>query len=66
MGKITFLRLKVEDKGGGDLGNNKKIMVHSQELKRCVDNLVIKFNDILCLGEQRIKAGLIWYLTQNR
>ncbi len=64
-GKIMPLMLKVEDEDG-EIQVIKEITVHSQELKRYAGNPSIEFDCTLWLGEQRMRARLIYYLTQSR
>lgn len=64
-GKITPLMLKVEDEDG-EIRVVKEITVHSQEMKRYAGNASIEFDCSLWLGERKIKAKLIYYLTQSR
>lgn len=64
-GKITPLMLKVADEDG-EIRVIKEILVHSRELKRSLGNPFMEFDCTLWLGEQRIRARLIYYLAQSR
>ena len=64
-GKITPLMLKVADEDG-EIRVIKEITVHSQERKRYAGNPSFEFDCTLWLGEQRIRAWLIYYPAQSR
>lgn len=64
-GKIIPLMLKVVDEDG-EIQVIKEITVHSQELRRTFGNPYIEFDCTLWLGERRMRARLIYYLTQSR
>ncbi len=64
-GKITPLMLKVKDEDG-EIRVIKEITVHTQELKRYAGCPSLEFDCTLWLGEQKIRARLIYYMTQSR
>ena len=64
-GEIMPLMLKVKDEDG-EIRAIKEITVHSKELKRYAGNPSIEFDYTLWIGEQRMRARLIYYLTQSR
>ena len=64
-GEIMPLMLKVKDEDG-EIRVIKEITVHSKELKRYAGNLSIEFECTLWVREQRMRAKLIYYLTQSR
>lgn len=63
--KIMSPMLKVKDEDGENR-MIKEITVHSKEPKRYAGNSSIEFERALWIGEQRIRANLILYLTQIR
>jgi len=64
-GEIMPLMLKVMDEDG-EIRVIKEITVHSRELKRYAGNPSMEFDCTLWLGEQQLRARLIYYLTQSR
>lgn len=64
-GEIMPLMLKVEDEEG-EIRVIREITVHSQELKRYAGNPSIEFECTLWIGEKKMRAKLIYYLTQSR
>lgn len=64
-GKITPLMLKIKDEDG-EIRAIKEIMIHSREMKRYAGSPSLEFDCTLWLGEQKIRAMLIYYMTQSR
>lgn len=64
-GRLIPLMLKVKDEDG-EIRVIKEITVHSQEMKRYAGNPSLEFDCTLWLGEQKIRARLIYYMTRSR
>ncbi len=64
-GKLTPLMLKVKDEDG-EIRVIKEITVHSREMKRYAGSPSLEFDCTLRLGEQEVRAMLIYYMTQSR
>ena len=64
-GKITPLMLKVQDEDG-EIRAIREITVHSQEKKRYAGIPSIEYDCTLVVGEQSIRAWLIYYQMEGR
>lgn len=64
-GRVTPLMLKVKDEDG-EIQVIKEITVHSKEMKRYAGSPSLEFDCTLGIGEQKVRARLIYYITQNR